>query len=143
MSLLNKNNDLLDSILSNGLITPVYQPIFDLISGQTYGHEALSRGPKETPLFSADALFSLATQEARLHELELLCHERSLIRFAELSLSGRLFLNVSASLLGSPDHQKGMTLNILNHLGLDQKNIIIELSEQHLHDNNGLSIRCV
>lgn len=143
MSLLNKNNDLLDNILSNGLITSVYQPIFDLISGQTYGHEALSRGPKETPLFSADALFSLATQEGRLHELELLCRERSLIRFAELSLSGRLFLNVSASLLGSPDHQKGMTLNILNHLGLDQKNIIIELSEQHPHDNNGFSIRCV
>lgn len=130
---------LLTKILDNGLITPLFQPIYDLTTGDIYGHEALSRGPKNTTLFSPDALFSLATRENRLHELELLCRERALSRFAKLALPGRLFLNVSASLLSSPYHQKGMTLNILNDLGLDQKNIIIELSEQHPYDHNGLS----
>ncbi|MEL0635577.1 bifunctional diguanylate cyclase/phosphodiesterase [Marinomonas sp. TI.3.20] len=134
-----EKNVLLDNILSHSLITPVFQPIFDLTSGKVYGHEALSRGPKNTPLYSPDALFSLATEENRLHELELLCRERALTRYAKLSLPGRLFLNVSASLLSSPYHQKGMTLSILNDLGLDQKDIIIELSEQHPYDHNGLS----
>lgn len=134
-----EKNVLLDNILSHSLITPVFQPIFDLTSGKVYGHEALSRGPKNTPLYSPDALFSLATEENRLHELELLCRERALTRYAKLSLPGRLFLNVSASLLSSPYHQKGMTLSILNDLGLAQKDIIIELSEQHPYDHNGLS----
>ncbi|WP_133010933.1 GGDEF domain-containing protein [Marinomonas flavescens] len=134
-----EKNVLLNNILSHSLITPVFQPIFDLTSGKVYGHEALSRGPKNTPLYSPDALFSLATEENRLHELELLCRERALTRYAKLSLPGRLFLNVSASLLSSPYHQKGMTLSILNDLGLDQKDIIIELSEQHPYDHNGLS----
>ncbi|MBJ7555785.1 GGDEF domain-containing protein [Marinomonas spartinae] len=130
---------LLNKIIQNGLITPVFQPIYDLSNGAIYGHEALSRGPKNSALFNPDALFSLATKKGLLHELELLCRERALSRFAKLELEGRLFLNVSASLLSSPLHQKGMTLEILNNLGLDQKRIVIELSEQHQYDHNGLS----
>ncbi|REG82636.1 GGDEF domain-containing protein [Marinomonas pollencensis] len=135
----NEQRVLLDKILKEGLITPLFQPIYDLSSGAIYGNEALSRGPANTELFTPDALFTLAMQEQRLHELELLCRERALSRFAKLALPGRLFLNVSASLLSSPYHQKGMTLNILNELGLNQKDIIIELSEQHPYDHNGLS----
>lgn len=132
------NSTLLEKILVNGLITPYFQPIYDLKNGQVYGHEALSRGPKNSTLFSPDPLFALAQQEGKLHKLELLCREKALSKFAKLSLEGRLFLNVSASLLASPDHQSGMTLAILNELGLDQKDIVIELSEQHPYDHNGL-----
>ncbi|PYF79971.1 diguanylate cyclase/phosphodiesterase [Marinomonas alcarazii] len=129
---------LLEKILANGLITPYFQPIYNLSNGEIYGHEALSRGPMNSTLFSPDPLFTLAQQEGKLHKLELLCREKALSKFAKLSLKGRLFLNVSASLLGSPDHQSGMTLAILNELGLDQKDIVIELSEQHPYDHNGL-----
>lgn len=132
------HSSLLDTILSDGLITPYFQPIYDLSNGEIYGHEALSRGPKESPLFFPDPLFTLAQEEGKLHKLELLCREKALSRFAELSLKGHLFLNVSASLLSSPDHQSGMTLAILQELGLDQKDIVIELSEQHPYDHNGL-----
>ena len=132
------NSTLLEKILVNGLITPYFQPIYDLKNGKVYGHEALSRGPKNSALFSPDPLFALAQQEGKLHKLELLCREKALSKFAKLSLEGRLFLNVSASLLASPDHQSGMTLAILNELGLDQKDIVIELSEQHPYDHNGL-----
>lgn len=129
---------LLEKILVNGLITPYFQPIYDLSNGEIYGHEALSRGPMNSTLFSPDPLFTLAQQTGKLHKLELLCREKALSKFAKLDLKGRLFLNVSASLLGSPDHQSGMTLAILNELGLDQKDIVIELSEQHPYDHNGL-----
>ncbi|BDX04072.1 D-glycero-D-manno-heptose 1-phosphate guanosyltransferase [Marinomonas pontica] len=132
------NITLLEKILSNGLITPYFQPIYDLNNGEIYGHEALSRGPMNSALFSPDPLFTLAQQEGKLHKLELLCREKALSKFAKLALKGRLFLNVSASLLGSPEHQSGMTLAILNELGLDQKDIVIELSEQHPYDHNGL-----
>lgn len=131
-------NTLLEKIITEGLITPYFQPIYDLSNGEIYGHEALSRGPKNSALFSPDPLFTLAQQQGKLHKLELLCREKALSKFAQLALPGRLFLNVSASLLSSPDHQSGMTLAILKDLGLNQKDIVIELSEQHPYDHNGL-----
>lgn len=131
--------ELLSRILDHGLVTPYFQPIYDLSTGEIYGHEALSRGPENSALFYPDVLFSFAQQENRLHDLELLCREKALSRFANLSLKGRLFLNVSASLLSSPNHQKGMTLSILNDLGLNQEDIVIELSEQHPYEHDGLS----
>lgn len=96
------DTSLLHKILNNGLVTPYFQPIYDLSSGEIYGHEALSRGPKNSNLFSPDALFTLAQNEGLLHKLELLCREKAISKFAKLDLPGRLFLNVSASLLGSP-----------------------------------------
>ena len=134
---------LLDQILEEGLITPLFQPIYDLTTGHIYGYEALSRGPENTELFTPDVLFPFAQAQGRLHELELLCRERAISRFAELQLPGLLFLNVSASLLSSPDHQKGMTLAILKELGISQSNIVIELSEQHPYDQNGLTHQSV
>ncbi|WCN10698.1 GGDEF domain-containing protein [Marinomonas mediterranea] len=130
---------LLHKTLSEGLVTPYFQPIFDLRTGEVFGHEALSRGPIRTPLFAPDVLFPLAESENKLHELEILCRSKALSRFVELDLNGKLFLNVSASLLSSPHHQRGMTLSILRNLGLDEKKIVIELSEQHPYDRDGLS----
>ncbi|TDO97909.1 GGDEF domain-containing protein [Marinomonas balearica] len=129
--------------LSEGLITPYFQPIFDLRNGEVLGHEALSRGPSKTPLFAPDVLFPLAESAGKLHELEILCRSKALSRFVEIGLKGKLFLNVSASLLRSPQHQSGMTLAILKDLGLDEKQIVIELSEKHPYDQDGLSHQSV
>ncbi len=134
---------LLDQILQQGLITPLFQPIYDLSNGQVFGFEALSRGPQNSELFAPDVLFPFAQLSGRLHELELLCRAKAISQFAQLKLPGQLFLNVSASLLSSPNHQKGMTLAILNKLGLSEKDIVIELSEQHPYDHNGLSRKSV
>lgn len=107
-------------ILENGAITPYFQPIYDFITGDVVGHESLSRGPEGSALFFPDKLFQTAIASGQLHSLELLCREKALHRFAELDLPGKLFLNISASLLSSPDHQKGMTLAILDRLGISR-----------------------
>lgn len=129
----------LNRILDLGEITPYFQPIYDLISGDVYGHEALARGPQDSLLHRPDQLFQTAIACDKLHPLELLCREKSLAQFSELSLPGKLFLNVSASLLGSPDHQNGMTLSMLEKLNISRERIVIELSEQHPFDHHGLS----
>ncbi|GAB3488093.1 EAL domain-containing protein [Marinomonas epiphytica] len=129
---------LLAEILEKKWVTPYFQPIYDLSNGQLHGHEALTRGPHDTSLFTPDTLFSLALKEGKLHPLEILCREQALSRFSELQLKGKLYLNVSASLLCSPDHQKGMTLSLLQELGLSQNDIVIELSEQHPYEDHGL-----
>lgn len=133
------DNQQLSQILAEQAITPYYQPIYDLNSGELYGHEALSRGPKSSSLHSPLALFQVAEENQKLHQLELLCREKAIVKFAELKLPGKLFLNVSASLLSSKEHQKGMTLAILKRLNIAQNNIVMELSEQHKFEQNSLS----
>lgn len=134
-----EDEQLLSSILEMGEVTTYFQPIFDLLNGDVIGHEALSRGPEGSALYSADKLFKTAVAYGRLHELELLCREKSLQQFSELALPGKLFLNISASLLSSSDHQKGMTLALLDSLKISRDRIVIELSEQHPYDHFGLS----
>jgi EAL domain-containing protein (putative c-di-GMP-specific phosphodiesterase class I) len=84
-------------------------------------------------------LFQAAIRNGCLLQLELLCRKCSLARFAELKLGGLLFLNVTASLLSSPDHQHGFTADLLRQLGIPLESIVIELSEQHPFDHQGLT----
>jgi len=138
MQMLDENQQL-SQILAEQTITPYFQPIFDINSGELYGHEALSRGPKDSILHSPLALFQVAEENHKLNQLELLCREKAIAEFAKLRLPGKLFLNVSASLLNSPEHQKGMTLAILKRLNIAQHNIVMELSEQHKFEQDSPS----
>lgn len=131
--------DLLGDIIREQRLFPVFQPIVDLRSGELLGHEALIRGPANTPLHAPYHLFNAAIRHQLLHRLELLCRRRSLECFAALGLPGKLFLNVSASLLSTPEHQHGFTADLLEELGLPQERLVIELSEQHPFDHHGLT----
>ena len=52
---------------------PVFQPIFDLATGEMIGIEALSRGPRGSELESGESLFSLAERTELLLPLERVC----------------------------------------------------------------------
>ena len=52
----------IQSVVSNKLITTVFQPIFDIENEVIVGYEALTRGPQNTPLFSPDLLFQAAEE---------------------------------------------------------------------------------
>ncbi|MBV1788952.1 EAL and GGDEF domain-containing protein [Marinobacterium sp. D7] len=131
--------ELLTEIIQQECLFPVFQPIVDLSTGECLGHEALIRGPSGTPLHAPYRLFNAAIRHHLLHRLELLCRRRSIECFAAQTMSGKLFLNVSASLLSSSDYQHGFTIELLQALGIPQENIVIELSEQHPFDNHGLT----
>ena len=129
----------LDDILSNEALTPHFQAIVDINSGDLIGHEALIRGPINSPFYSPVELFGAAIDFGKLHDLELMCRRLSLLKYAELGLEGKLFLNVSASLLSTPEYTKGLTSQLLDHLNIPKENIVIELSEQHPFDKAGLT----
>ncbi|WP_151705218.1 GGDEF domain-containing protein [Nitrincola alkalilacustris] len=133
----------LRQVIHNESLFPVFQPIVDLQTGLAMGYEALIRGPETSRLHSPMELFSAALRHGLLHPLELLCRKRALERFAQLKPEGKLFLNVTASLLSSPDHQSGFTADLLRQLGLSLNQIVIELSEQHPFDRQGLSLTAV
>ncbi|WP_261843536.1 GGDEF domain-containing protein [Aliamphritea ceti] len=134
---------LLRSLIAKDSLIPHFQPIVDLRTGETIGHEALIRGPEGSSLYSPDSLFQAAIRCGLMHTLELSCRRLSLQRFAELKTDGKLFLNISASLLGTPEHQKGLTADMLAELEIPQHSIVIELSEQHPFDQYGLTLEAV
>ena len=120
----------LGTILAQGSVQSLFQPIVSLSRRQILGFEALSRGPSNSPLHSPINLFAVARQAGRLNELEVACREAACRRFSEQRLSGKLFLNVSPESLLEPLHEDGRTLQLLQRYGISPSEVVIELTEQ-------------
>ncbi|HET8731273.1 MAG TPA: EAL domain-containing protein [Moraxellaceae bacterium] len=106
-----------------------FQPIMDTRAQRILGYEALVRGPVESVLHSATALFTTARHAHMLAELEYLCRELAIQQFVQHKLPGKLFLNVSPLTLTDPRQPRGETLRLLEREGLSPSRVVIELSE--------------
>lgn len=118
---------MLQTILQDKVLIPLFQPIVDLNGGDVIGHEGLIRGPEESSLHSPVALFEAARREGRVLELETLCHQMHVDSFVRLGLEGKLFLNMSPEVLvggpgGTHVEIPGLRQNMGNH-------IVVELTE--------------
>jgi len=130
----------LHNILKNSSITPVFQPIISLANNAIHGYEGLIRGPSNSPLHSPFNLFETAAKHGRLAELDLLCRKVTIERYAQLKLNKKLFLNTIPEILLYKDYQHGHTLDYLKRAGIDSKQIVIELTEQHPIDDYSLMV---
>lgn len=142
MTTINLSNEL-DNVISKRAINALFQPIFNIQAQKVHGFEALSRGPEHSPLFSPVSLFQTAEHHGRLSELETLCRRISLEEFKHRQLPGKLFINISPKALLDPDHPKGMTLSLLQQLGIPPSQVVIELSEQYPADDIDLLKSCL
>ncbi|MDB6049662.1 MAG: yliE [Pseudomonas sp.] len=120
----------LSSILGQGDLHSLFQPIVSLSERRILGYEALTRGPSNSPLHSPVNLFAIARQAGRLSELEIAARESACRRFSEQKLEGKLFLNVSPESLLEPTHPPGRTLELLQTYGIAPSQVVIELTEQ-------------
>ncbi|WP_370325578.1 EAL domain-containing protein [Euzebya sp.] len=85
-----------DRILETRAVDPQYQPIVDLGTREVVAYEALSRGPKGTPLERPDLLFGTARDMGMVRELDWVCRARAMegaIR-AGMGSDLTLFVNV-------------------------------------------------
>ncbi|HGY3559211.1 TPA: EAL domain-containing protein [Pseudomonas putida] len=119
----------LSAILAQRRIHSLFQPIMCLSEHRVFGHEALSRGPSNSPLHAPLNLFTIARQAGRLTELEAACRESACRRFSEQQLQGKLFLNISPESLLEPHYPSGLTLKLLEQVGLPPNRVVIELTE--------------
>jgi EAL domain-containing protein (putative c-di-GMP-specific phosphodiesterase class I)/predicted transcriptional regulator len=110
-------------------LTPLFQPIIRMQSGEIIGYEGLIRGPSDSALHSPLNLFKVARDCGLSVEVEHLCRRITLEKFAELQLPGRLFLNVSPECLIQPDVRHGETLGYIHEVGINPERVIIELTE--------------
>lgn len=119
----------LDELLRTEAFTIHFQPIVDLGTVSLLGHEALTRGPANSPLHSPLVLFDLAARFDRLVALERVLVRMIARRFVELDLPGRLFVNVTADTLTQVVNNRAVVLMDSIAIGLDPGRVVVELTE--------------
>ncbi len=129
------NQELFMAILENGQIATVFQPIVSLRDGSIYGYEALSRGPKNTKMYSPTLLFDCAEKFGKTWELELLCRKRAIETVFNLQSQFRLFLNVNPKIMHDDKFKKGFTKEYLAQYGINPENVIFEITERGVISN--------
>lgn len=107
----------------------LFQPIVDVEQGRILGYEALTRGPADSPLHSPLVLFEVAARCGQLVAFERVVVRAIAVRFRELQLPGRLFINVSADTVISAQGRTQAILDDMARLGLATRDIVLEVTE--------------
>jgi EAL domain-containing protein (putative c-di-GMP-specific phosphodiesterase class I) len=121
---------LLQEAINRRDITPVFQPIFDLSTGEMIGMEALSRGPKGSDLESGETLFSLAERTELLGPLERVCRDLTLEAVASNGRGRKLFMNLSPAAAQDPEFLGPRFRDSLSSFGLVPESIVLEITER-------------
>ncbi|RLJ39362.1 diguanylate cyclase/phosphodiesterase [Acidovorax sp. 106] len=121
----------LASLMREGALHCVFQPLADLREGSIYAHEALIRGPQGTALHTPDALLAQADSEGILQDFELFCAFTALAQWSKQAAPGRLFVNISADALV---HGVGLIGaqrlgEAVRSLGLSARMLVLEITE--------------
>jgi len=119
----------LHDILANARLMTLLQPVLDLVEGRVMGYEALSRGPSNSPLHAPQALFRVAESYGLLSALDWACVRMALKTFAQLNLSGRLFVNLSPGSLLDASFAPDAVLAALTDAGISSNQVVIEITE--------------
>ena len=117
------------TLLQGGSLSALFQPIVDNRSGVIHGYEALIRGPSDGPLHSPHTLFAVAQQEGLLVQLDRVCAQTQLARFAELELPGRLFVNLTPQSLFSAELAAERLCELVRAAGLAPDRVVLEITE--------------
>ncbi|WP_198972400.1 phosphodiesterase [Xylophilus sp. ASV27] len=109
----------------------VFQPLADLRTGAVYGHEALIRGPVDTPLHAPDALLALARRAGIPQAFELFCLRTVLADWHRACGTGRLFVNIGADALVQAVRRHGpdALLRALRTARVDPRQLVLEITE--------------
>ena len=124
------NEPSIHDIIEQELITTLYQPIISLINGEIIGYEALSRGPKDTALYSPVALIQKAEEISRIWELEMIFRKRAIEKAIHIPSCKLLFINVDPNIMLDANYEKGMTKSYLEKYKINVRDIVFEITER-------------
>lgn len=119
----------LQRLIDNRSIETYFQPIFASSRAHIHGHEALSRGPIDSPLQSPLDLLATAQATGRAVEVDLLMIELSIQRFFGSGVPGQLFVNVLPQTLLSCDDLAEWLAVMLARSNVRPANVVIEVTE--------------
>src|SRR5271165_3454165 len=128
----------LRALLDQGLAMH-FQPIVNLREARVHGHEALVRGPVDSPLAMPEALFDAARREGALTALEFACVRTALESWAGAGALGKLFVNLSASALTAAlgGSRLERSMEFLRGCGVASSTLVVELTEHERVNHSG------
>ena len=123
-----------DIILGDALV-PVYQPIVSIVTGEIFGHEALTRGPRGTRMESPATLFAVADEVDLTFELDRACFRGALRRAVGLEPVHRLFVNLLPLSFYDASFIEIEVSHLLAAATLTPAHIVFEISERLAIEN--------
>ena len=132
-----KKKEELLSIIEEGRIHPVFQPIVSLRDGQILGYEALSRIDGKTKIQDMEEFFQLGVHYGKTWEIEKLCRKKILqtyAQFPETQKTGKLFINVNPLVMQDEKFKQNYTKKQLEKRGIASEKIVIEVTERNTID---------
>ena len=130
-----KDKDLLQELILGEGLTPVYQPIVHLDSGEIFGFEALTRGPHRSPLEAPIALFSVAEEVDLLFELDRACFRGCMRGAIGLEPVHRLFVNLLPLSFYDASFIETEVTTLLHAANLTPANVVFEITERLAIEN--------
>lgn len=121
----------LEALLQENALHPVFQPIVGLQDASIHAHEALIRGPVGSALHTPDALLRAAAQEDLGYEFETACVLAALQNWGRQNVQGRLFVNISASVLTRMLATRGreVLLEMIGDMDVTSRMVVLEITE--------------
>ena len=119
-------------------LATVFQPIFDVLSGEIYGYEALTRDRTRPDAgFPAD-LAGLMRDAGREVEFNLACLRVAVAAFHQTDLAGRLFVNMDPAAL-RPETVASIEMLMADHADSSTwHRLVIEVTESTRSDPSTL-----
>lgn len=120
------------TLLEDGRLRTVFQPIVELESEQVVGYEALVRGPEGSVLELPEALIASAAREGILPAFDRSCRELALGAAVSAGLGRRDLVFINAEPAGL---EAGGILDRLAEWHLGEFSVVVELTERALAAN--------
>ena len=118
------------AVATNRRLTPVYQPIYNLATGEVAGYEGLVRPQPDAGFANASALFIAAEAAGRTVELDLASLETVLAGARDLDPSMYLSVNLSPRSIEAPAFTANDLLSIARRYDIDAARLVVELTER-------------
>jgi diguanylate cyclase (GGDEF)-like protein len=120
----------ISKVLAEKLLSPVYQPIFSLASGEPIGYEGLIRPTEGSMIPDATTLFAAAGRADRTVELDMACLEAIAQGVGELEPGIYLSINLSPRTLESDLFHPIELTDIFARRGISPNQLVVELTER-------------
>jgi len=118
--------------LNEETLATVFQPIISLggRAREIFGYEALTRGPAGSPIEDPTNLFLRAHEQGKLCEVDIMCLRNTLKNSRPFPAGTKIFINIHPLSLGKSTRSFSDILHLIENLGMDSHQFILELVEQ-------------
>jgi EAL domain-containing protein (putative c-di-GMP-specific phosphodiesterase class I) len=125
----------LRQIIRAGLVETHFQPIVNVISGEVFGYEALTRGPRGTMFETPKAMFGFSDRMRISALLDSVCRRRALVAARGLESGKKLFVNSLPATLADPRFadEHGVHPGGDGHLAAES--VVLEITERNSIDD--------